>query len=48
MDAQLLRLKEELSKVYMEKQELTHPSVVAVSQQMDKVIVKLQRQLMTV
>lgn len=48
MDAQLLRLREELSKVYLEKQDLTHPSVVAVSQQMDNVIVKLQKQLMAV
>lgn len=48
METQILRLKEELARVYMEKKNLTDPTVLEISQKMDKIIVKMQKQLKAV
>ena len=45
---QILELLQELDRLYQEKNNLADPSVVQISQQMDKLIVEMQRQLMPV
>lgn len=45
MEEELVRLKEQLRKMVLEKKNLTDPSVVKVSQQIDRIIVELQKQL---
>jgi ABC-type uncharacterized transport system involved in gliding motility auxiliary subunit len=47
-DIQIRELLQELARVYQEKNDLADPRVVQISQEMDKLIVEKQRQLMPV